>query len=736
VTQKTRKASRTRLFGAGLARIQTNLPAHHRVSMVGAGRARIQTNRAARQHVNIFDAGLARTRIFRTGTACLAILCLLYLLCLSAPTSRAQGGVRSQTGAGSGGAAPQGGGLPADMLVTVVVSVREFGGAPLQGNAVVKLSSDFSGVHLTAPTQDAGNATFPPVRAGDYQIEVSCVGYKTKTEPASVMPSYTSYNVYVYIQSESAADTMGPAPSATTMSPKLQSEIDKGVTKMRRQQYDEARQHFEKAAKMAPGNPDVQYMSGMLEYYQQHYDLARTKLETAISINPNHERALVTLGEIQLREKQAPQAVQTLEKAYLVNGADWRTHYLLAFAYADENNLAKAETHAQRAADLGGKEHSPQARVLLGRILSSEGKTKEARSAFDTVLRDFPADPAAKDAKSGLVALEKSAESPAVNVVVASTSPANTSASSPSASAASANSSAGILPSASAGSSSSVNASSVPQPAPAPPVSIRPWAPPDVDAKEYVVASDVACSLDTVLQRTQTRTMKQIANFEKFMATEHIEHQDIDGYGNPGLIKSKDFTYLVFIRKGKTGSIFLDEERDGGESLNEFPTSLASHGLVGLGVFLFDPEYQNDVTYRCEGLSEWRGQAAWEIRFEQKRDVDSRLMTWRNNHGVFPVAIKGRAWISSNTYDVLHLETDLREPISQIELDRDHLSIDYGPVKFDRGATSLWLPWYAEMYMQLHGKRYHHRHTLTNYALFSVDTEHQINAPKESEQKN
>jgi Flp pilus assembly protein TadD len=677
----------------------------------------------------------ARIRVFGTGSACLALLSSLCLFGLFAPASRAQGGVRSQPGAGIGGVGQQGGGLPAETLVSVVVSVRELGGAPLQGNAVVKLNSDFSGVHLTAATQDAGNATFPPVRAGDYQIEVSCAGYKTTTEPTAVMPSYTSFNVYIYMRSESAADNMSPAPGSTTMSPKLQSEIDKGAAEMRRQQFDKARQHFEKAAKMAPGNPDVQYMWGMLEYYQQHYDLARTKLETAISINPNHERALVTLGEIQLREKQAPQAVRTLEKAYLVNGADWRMHYLLAFAYAGENNFAKAETHAQRAADLGGKEHSPQARVLLGRILTSEGKLKEARAAFDTVIRDFPADPSAQDAKSGLVALEKAAEPPSATVVPASTATANATATATNASGAPPNSPTGISPGASAGNSPSAIANAVPQPAPAP-VSIRPWAPPDIDAKEYVVAPDVACSLDTVLQRTQTRAMKQIANFEKFMATEHIEHQDIDAYGNPGSTKSKDFTYLVFIRKEKKGALLLDEQRDGGENLNEFPTSLASRGLVGLGVFLFDPEYQNDVTYRCEGLSEWRGQAAWEIRFEQKRDVESRLMTWRNNRGVFPVALKGRAWISSSSYDVLHLETDLRDPMSQIELDRDHLAIDYGPVKFSHGSTSLWLPWYAEMYLQLHGKRYHHRHTLTNYALFSVDTDHQISAPKESEQKN
>jgi hypothetical protein len=45
-------------------------------------------------------------------------------------------------------------------------------------------------------------------------------------------------------------------------------------------------------------------------------------------------------------------------------------------------------------------------------------------------------------------------------------------------------------------------------------------------------------------------------------------------------------------------------------------------------------------------------------------------------------------------------------------------------------------PWYAELFMELHGKRYHHRHTLTNYALFSVDTTHSFSAPKEMQKEN
>ena len=370
---------------------------------------------------------------------------------------------------------------------------------------------------------------------------------------------------------------------------------------------------------MAPGNPDVLYLMGMLEYTQQHYDLARMKLEAAISIFPTHERALVALGELQLRTGQPVQAVQALEKAYQVNGADWRMHYLLAYAYAEQKEYEKARPHAERAADLG-KEHAAAARVLLGRILTAEGKGADAKRVLDSVIRDFPNDPTAPDAKAALAGLEKSA-------VAAAATPNEEPAAPP------------------AG----------PPAIPSTPPVIRPWAPPDVDAKEYVLAPDVSCSEDELLQRTQARTMKQLANFEKFMATEHIEHQEVDAYGNPGPVRAKDFTYLVFVKQPNKGQFFLEEERDGGENLGSFPTSLASRGLVGLGVFLFDPNYESDVVYKCEGLGEWRGQAAWQIRFEQRKELPSRLMTWRNSRGVFPVPLKGRVWVAANTYDVLHI---------------------------------------------------------------------------------
>ena len=573
----------------------------------------------------------------------------------------------------------------------VAVSVRELSGMPLPVMATVKLYSE-AGTPRIATTQDGSTATFPKVFTGEYDVEVTAVGYKPGKERASIFAGGASVTVYVYLRSENEASTGAAAPNAPIMTPRLQGEIDKGLEKLRRHEFEEARKHFEKAAKVAPGNPDVHYLLGMLEYLQNHLDEAKKKFQAALLIYPSHERSLLALGELELRQGNPAAAGQALEKAYALNGADWRTHFLLANAYYQQKDYEKALPHAMRATEKGKEQAAAPAWVLLGRILVSQGKREEAERAFETVLRSFPNDSYAAEAKAQIAELHKPA---AVEV-------------------------------------SHVATLIVPAPEAPPSASLRPWAPPDIDSKEYPAVQDVACKESEVLQRTQTRSARQLANFEKFLATEHIEHQELDAYGNPGPARTKDFNYIVLVEHPQPGVSFINERRDGGENLDSFPSSLATLGLVGLGVNIFDRNYSGDLEYKCEGLGAWRGQAAWQMRFEQKKGVPSQIRTWRNNKGVFPIPLKGRVWIAANSYDVLHVETDLREPVKELQLSRDHLIVDYGPVHFEKGHTTLWLPWTAEMFMELRGKRFHHRHTLSNYMLFSVDTGTTISKPQET----
>jgi hypothetical protein len=98
----------------------------------------------------------------------------------------------------------------------------------------------------------------------------------------------------------------------------------------------------------------------------------------------------------------------------------------------------------------------------------------------------------------------------------------------------------------------------------------------------------------------------------------------------------------------------------------------------------------------------------------------------------YPVALKGRAWISADNYQIMRMETDIVAPIPQIRLIAEHAAIEYGPVKFQQGQVTLWLPQSAEVYFAWGRRQIHRRHSFSNYLLFGVDENQRIAAPKEA----
>jgi hypothetical protein len=137
----------------------------------------------------------------------------------------------------------------------------------------------------------------------------------------------------------------------------------------------------------------------------------------------------------------------------------------------------------------------------------------------------------------------------------------------------------------------------------------------------------------------------------------------------------------------------------------------------------------------CEGLANVNGQPAWQVHFRQRADKPNIMKSYRvgANGPSFPVAIKGRAWIADDTYQIIRLETDLVAPVPEIRLAADHSVIEYGSVHFRERAVDMWLPTSAEIYYDWKGRRAHRRHAFSNYLLFSVDEKQHISQPKIAE---
>jgi TolA-binding protein len=577
------------------------------------------------------------------------------------------------------------------------VSVRERDGEPLSIEAFVRVTSQAGGQSMVATTGNARTAASTAsfqLGPGEFDIEVEAAGYDKGTEHATISTNGLRQTVYVYL-TPMGSSTAGTAPTGVAVAPRVQRELDQSLAALRQSKYDEARKHLAKAQKMAPSSPDILYLMGMVEYTVKDMPAARKQFELVLATYPTHERSLLMLGQMQLEANENKEASATLQRAVEADASNWRAHYLLALAFVRTGELSKAEIEATRAGELN-RQKTAAMKLLRAKILMVEGKNSEAELALQSFLKDYPKDDAIAEARKYLEKIEETKKSAAAAAISSPDSLKPSEAESPMAAAAT--------------------------------VESR-WAPPDVDAGIPPTAPGVSCSVEDVLRKTQQRILKQLGDLEKFSATEKVEHQVLDVSGiwtNP---VSQDFDYLIFVHHTPSLPYYFDEDRNGGESLYSFPSALATRGLVSLGFMVVNPVFSKDFQFTCEGLGNRNGKPAWQLYFVQRAHVPSRVRSWNYKSRNYPIPLKGRMWIGANSFNIMHLETTLREPVPGLRLNREQLMVDYGPVHFQSAATELWLPWQGEMYFDLMGRRYHHKHTLTNYLLFDVDTKNKIKAP-------
>ncbi len=250
------------------------------------------------------------------------------------------------------------------------------------------------------------------------------------------------------------------------------------------------------------------------------------------------------------------------------------------------------------------------------------------------------------------------------------------------------------------------------------------WAPPDVDELAPPMEKGVACALPDVLKATRRHVTSMVENLQSFTAREHIRRRKLD-------VKLGDeaewtFEYQALIEQPRPGYLAVTDYRTQVGSTSPYDRENKVSALA----LMFHPYYSDDFEMRCEGRSELDGQPAWVVYFRQRADKLPRVRTYREGGRAYQVRLKGRAWISANSYQIIRLETDMLEPIPELRLARDRIVVTYAPVKFTKRNQRIWLPQSADIYTDLGGRRYHDRHTYSDFMLFAVDTRHKVDDPQ------
>ena len=254
------------------------------------------------------------------------------------------------------------------------------------------------------------------------------------------------------------------------------------------------------------------------------------------------------------------------------------------------------------------------------------------------------------------------------------------------------------------------------------------WEPPDVNATLRSLSSTPPCDLSRVLTEVGAHAKELTTNLENFTAQEKIEYEKLDQSAFPEENAAAVFDY-VFAFEQRGGGRVSHEYRTPASGSHSFPASGQDTGQVALEL-IFHPSMQSDYDMTCEGLDQWKGLPAWVIQFQQRKDKPRRTLQFRTPDGSYSAMLKGRAWISQENGQVLRLETALMQDIPALNIRSSVVAVDYAPVQIQSRKLELWLPQRVEAYWEISGRRIILYHTFSNFKLFSVDTEQNVNKPK------
>ena len=599
---------------------------------------------------------------------------------------------------------------------TITVYVRDEFGEPLSLIPQIKLTVVGMGSTPPSPAQTTGDGwVFSDLGPGqEYQVEVNADGYQTAYDTATLPPlDRASANVIVFLKPLGQKNDFRSPGGHYILAPRAAKEVQHGLNDLRSRKLASARKHLERALQMAPGNPYVNYVMGMIYLVSQQAALARPYLEKSVSIDPRQPPSLLALGTARFQTGDYAGASEILEEDVQLDASSWKAQWTLAEAYLRQRNYVKAREYAERALQ-NGKQNAVRVELLLGQALAGVGEREQAVSTFEHYLRLFPQDPDAAKIRSYVESLKELAPV----VVPATAGPAAGAPESPKS-----------RPEASPAAPPSM-------PITVPPVELPPkenWAPPDIDAAAPYAISGAACSLPNVLRAAGQKADQFVSTLQEFSAMENYQSVEIKRDESLESPQIRKFSYVVTIEDSRPNVIEIHEIRNQGIATSALPGRLADLGAPALAL-VFHPIYRDDFEWKCEGLGEWNSKPAWLVHFQQRSDRPTSLLAaYETPSQEYALPLKGRAWISQSGA-VMHLETDLTHGMTAIDLIRQHFSIDYQPVSFKSHKVQLWLPESVDVYLQYHGHFIHNFHRYSNFKLFWVGTSQKMAKPKVADQ--
>src|ERR1700690_497138 len=381
------------------------------------------------------------------------------------------------------------------VLLTVLADENK---KQLDRQSVVKIENPSAHTVSWKTTDDKSEAEIS-LSFGQYEIEVSAVGYLSERKKTQIVNRTDTIHLEIDLRRDPAAVDLDIADAG--LPPKARRDVKHAVADLKSSNLTDAKKRLDLAYKLAPLNSDVNYLLGYLFYEQKAPAQAQSYLMAAANISSRNVRVLTLLGNVQLAQKDYAGAAVTLEKAVDTESGNWVAHNLLASAYLGDKKYERARQEAEIVI-AQRKPEASAATLVLGQALVNLGKKEEGLRILKAFVQNSPSDPAVPAVRDLIMRVERSGTNPSPDGTLAS--------------------------------NRTVALSTIDPVFNTPelPVSVNPWRPPGIDEAKPSVSEGVNCPFDSVIDMSGRRVKELVDNVSRIAAIERLLHEQGNEMGN------------------------------------------------------------------------------------------------------------------------------------------------------------------------------------------------------------
>ncbi|HUR36380.1 MAG TPA: tetratricopeptide repeat protein [Terriglobales bacterium] len=273
--------------------------------------------------------------------------------------------------------------------------------------------SNSSGIPIAESfTRGEGEARFIGIEPGAYRLRVSGMEIEEKVSDYSftINPREMNHMEFIRVRKRNtgqATSTQGHiSAAALNVPPKAESEFDKGVAALRKQDNAQAQKRFNRALELYPRYAAAYNNLGVIAMQEGNPGLGKEFFEKAVKVDDQYAPPYLNLAKV-VATKDYNAAKGLLQKAASLDPSNVETIAILAMLEYETNQLPLALSNARRVHTMPDHERFAFAHYVAGRTLESQKLPREALVEYRIFLKEAPMSPSVPKVKGFIEAIEQ-----------------------------------------------------------------------------------------------------------------------------------------------------------------------------------------------------------------------------------------------------------------------------------------------------------------------------------------